>query len=51
MKIAYSKSERVTTGVFDATSMEEAKLLRTMTEADLGETVSAADLLKRIRRS
>ncbi|MBX3326727.1 MAG: hypothetical protein U0223_03345 [Nitrospira sp.] len=37
-------------GAFEATSMEEANLLHTMTEADRGETVSAADLLKQIRR-
>jgi len=51
VKIEYSKGEQGPTDIFEATSMEEAALLVAMAEADRGDTVSAADTLKQIRRS
>lgn len=36
---------------FELGPVEEAKLLTSITEVERGETISAADLLKQIRRS
>ncbi len=36
---------------FELAPAEEAKLLAAIAEAERGETISAADLLKKIRRS
>lgn len=51
MRIEYSKGEQASNASFDLDSAEESKLLATIAEVERGETTSAADILKPIRRS
>ena len=51
MRIEFSKGERASNASFELDSAEESKLLVAIAEAERGETASAADILKQIRRS
>ncbi|MDN5941896.1 MAG: hypothetical protein L0H94_08450 [Nitrospira sp.] len=51
MRIEYTKGEQASNASFELDSAEESKLLAAIAEAERGETTSAADILKQIRRS
>ncbi len=51
MRIEFSKGERASNASFELDSAEESKLLAAIAEAERGETTSASDILKQIRRS
>jgi hypothetical protein len=51
MRIEYSKGKQASNASFELDSAEESKLLAAIAEAERGETTSAADILKQIRRS
>ena len=51
MRIENTKGEQASNASFALDSAEESNLLAAIAEVELGETTSAADILKQIRRS